>query len=143
MRKFLCLYLTVLTLFYSCNEKKKELIVGDWWAKMNVSPSEILPFNFTLSKADDAGYIMEMYNSDEVIIVDEIEVNNDSIRIKMPVFEGYITGTFTENEIKGDFVKESLDRIVPFMQFMANGTGLKEELLQRSIFPGFGKPILM
>ncbi|SNZ00713.1 peroxiredoxin family protein [Flagellimonas pacifica] len=114
MRRILCLYLTVLILFSSCNEKKEELIVGDWWAKMDVSSSEILPFNFKLSKAADIGYIMEMYNSDEVIIVDEIEINNDSIRIKMPIFEGYITGTFTENEIKGDFVKESLDRIVPF-----------------------------
>lgn len=107
-------------LIFSCKEHKQELTLGDWWAKMDVSASEILPFNFKLFQNEEGDYIMEMYNSDEVVTVDEIEINNDSIHIKMPVFEGYILGTFSENEIHGSFIKESLDRVVAFNAIHGN-----------------------
>ncbi len=34
--------------------------------------------------------------------------------IRTPVFEGYIAGKFSSESIQGQFIKESLDRIVPF-----------------------------
>lgn len=108
------IWLVLLILMFSCKQEQKTLVLGSWWAKMDVSASEILPFNFKLSKNEEGRYLMEMYNSDEVVTVDEIEINNDSIHIKMPVFEGYIAGTFSENEIHGSFIKESLDRVVAF-----------------------------
>ncbi len=43
-----------------------------------------------------------------------LKSHNDSIKIKMPSFEGYILGTFNDSVINGKFIKESLDRIVPF-----------------------------
>lgn len=108
------IWLVLMILIFSCKPEQKTLALGNWWAKMDVSASEILPFNFKLSQNEEGKYIMEMYNSDEVVTVDEIEIKNDSIHIKMPVFEGYITGTFSENEIHGSFIKESLDRVVTF-----------------------------
>ncbi|MBS9463054.1 TlpA family protein disulfide reductase [Flagellimonas sp. 389] len=104
----------LILLLTSCNEEKKELKAGDWLAELQVSPSEALPFNFSLVKEEDELYVMQMYNAEEVVTVDEIKVWNDSILIQMPIFEGYVSGTFTENEINGNFIKESLDRIVPF-----------------------------
>ncbi len=114
MGKFWFLSVMILVLLNSCNEKKKSLNLGEWRATMDVSPTETLPFNFTLSRDDDGKYIIKMYNADEVVTVDEIETKNDSIKIKMPIFEGYIAGTYDENGIRGSFIKESLNRIVPF-----------------------------
>nr|WP_298999046.1 TlpA disulfide reductase family protein [uncultured Allomuricauda sp.] len=114
------LLILVITLFtWSCKTEEKKLVLaeGDWWATMQVSDNEYLPFTFTLERQDEGDYKLEMYNSDEVVVVDEISFSQDTIRIQMPVFEGYISGTFSENEIKGSFIKESLNRVVPFEAF--------------------------
>ena len=102
-------------LFSSCKEEKSNTVlkVGEWRAKMKVSDSEILPFNFTL-KENESSYIMKIRNADETVLVDEFEFYNDSIKIQMPIFEGYIAGKFSENKITGSFIKESLNRVVPF-----------------------------
>jgi thiol-disulfide isomerase/thioredoxin len=84
-----------------------------WLAQLEAMNNELLPFNFNLKKSE-SGYIMDVYNAGETVRVDEIEIRNDSIKIKMPAFEGYISGTFNDSVIKGRFIKESLDRIVPF-----------------------------
>ncbi len=114
MKRIWVFVISFTLLLASCEEEKKDIATGDWLAKLEVSPTETLPFNFSISKGENESYIVEMYNAEEVILVEEIEVWNDSIHIKMPVFEGYLLGTFTEKEISGNFIKESLDRIVPF-----------------------------
>ncbi|MEM9363679.1 MAG: TlpA disulfide reductase family protein [Bacteroidota bacterium] len=112
------LVLAVILLAFSCKEEKSNVLTeGDWWAMMQVDKNEELPFTFTLSKLEGDQFQMKMYNADEEVLVDEITLSQDSIRIQMPVFEGYISGTYTENEIKGSFVKESLDRVVPFVAY--------------------------
>lgn len=57
---------------------------------------------------------MQIRNAEERIAVDEITIDGDSITIKLPVFEGHIAGRFDSTLIKGNFIKESLDRVVPF-----------------------------
>lgn len=86
---------------------------GLWLAQLDVMDGKVLPFNFRFNKNKD-GLIMEIYNAKEVITIDEIDTWGDSILIKMPVFEGYIEGRFTRDSIGGSFIKESLDRVVPF-----------------------------
>ncbi len=114
MRRFF-LALVLILGFYSCEkEKKHTLSEGMWLAELAVMDNEKLPFNFKLTKNTSGAYEMEIYNATERIAVDEIEISNDSIRIKTPVFEGYIAGKFTKNSIEGQFIKNSLDRIVPF-----------------------------
>lgn len=99
----------------SCKkEETKELALGDWLARIEVSESQKLPFNFTLTKGANDGYIMKIHNAEEEIVVDEIELHGDSIRIQMPIFEGYFTGTFSENEMEGKFIEESKEREVFF-----------------------------
>lgn len=99
----------------SCNTQKEQVSLseGIWLAELEVMDNQILPFNFKIEKIDGV-YTMEIYNAEEVIHVDEIIVENDSIRIQTPFFEGYITGKFTSTSIEGEFIKESLDRVVPF-----------------------------
>lgn len=108
--------LSALLLIVGCKEKKQtnNLSEGIWLVELNVMDNQELPFNLTVAKKDDGSYKMQIYNAEEVIDVDEIEIKGNSIRMQTPVFEGYLAGTFTENKIQGLFIKESLDRIVPF-----------------------------
>ncbi|WP_298324465.1 TlpA disulfide reductase family protein [uncultured Dokdonia sp.] len=101
----------------SCKQDKEvitpqTLNSGFWRATLAVQDQEELPFIF---EANDDGTIT-IYNAEERIVVDEIEINGDSIRIQTPVFEGYFAGRFREsgNQITGSFIKPSLDRVVPF-----------------------------
>ena len=91
-----------------------ELKEGEWLAHLNVQDGQQLPFNFKLFKTANGNYNLEIRNAEEVIAVDEVSVTGDSIWIRTPVFEGYIAGKFNSESIEGEFIKESLDRIVPF-----------------------------
>ncbi len=98
----------------SCRDQTvPSLSQGIWRGTMEVQDGELLPFNFTIENGSK-GYSMEVYNADEVLIIDEIVIDSDSIIIRMPVFEGYIAGRFTSTSMEGNFIKESLDRVVPF-----------------------------
>lgn len=121
MRGFYCLFLLFWALVSCSSKEKGALKEGLWLAQMEVMDKEILPFNFKLNK-NESRYVMEIYNAGETVAVDKIEFRNDSIKIQMPVFEGYISGTFTDSIIKGEFIKESLDRIVPFYAVFGDST---------------------
>ncbi len=106
--------LILVIILNSCKDQTvPSLSQGIWRGTMEVQDGELLPFNFTIENGSE-GYGMEVYNADEVLSIDEIVIDRDSIIIKMPVFEGYIAGRFTSTSIEGNFIKESLDRAVPF-----------------------------
>lgn len=99
-----------------CNQPSSlEPSLGIWRAELKVLDGQVLPFNFKLMKSDGKSYTMEIYNAEEVILVDEISIDKDSILIKTPVFEGYMVAKFSPTSMEGEFIKESLDRIVPFV----------------------------
>lgn len=101
-------------LFVSCREAAPgHPQEGKWHAHLEVMDGRQLPFTFAFQKTGSS-YQMRLYNAGEVITIDSIGIRNDSIHIAMPVFEGYIKGVFSESEIHGSFIKESLNRIVPF-----------------------------
>ncbi|MBC8769505.1 TlpA family protein disulfide reductase [Arenibacter sp. BSSL-BM3] len=105
-------------LFIACHSCKEEepvgLAEGFWLAELEVGDNQRLPFNFKLIKLGNDKYNIELYNADETIIIDEIKVMGDSVIIKMPVFEGYLAGKYTAEEINGKFVKENEERVLPF-----------------------------
>lgn len=107
---------TLLVIFNSCNQKKTKvkLNTGVWQAQLTVQDNQILPFNFNLYKTKENSFYLDITNDEEIITVDEISFENDSIVIKVPVFGGYIAAKYTSNSIEGDFVIESMDRSVPF-----------------------------
>jgi thiol-disulfide isomerase/thioredoxin len=125
MRKLLIPYILI-HIFLSCDApKNKTLKEGTWLATLNVMDDRQLPFNFSLNKNREGRYLLEIYNAEEIIQVDEIRINKDSIYIRFPVFEGYIAGTFSETRIEGNYIKESLDRIVPFEANFGDGNRFK------------------
>ena len=98
-------------MFFSCQKSSNlKLAIGTYRATLTVQDNQQLPFTFkVISNA-----LIEVYNAEEVITVDEIHYQNDSIIIQTPVFEGYIKAKITEHGLIGHFVKESYDRNVPF-----------------------------
>ncbi len=104
--------LLLVVLLWNCEEQKtpKYLETGTYRAVLDVQDSEELPFIFEVESKDK----LKIFNAEETIEVDEVEYRNDSVFIKAPVFEGYIAATFEDKNLKGSFIKESLDRVVPF-----------------------------
>ena len=104
-------FLLALCLIISCKkEHSKTLQEGVWRAELQLTESEVLPFNFEVTSPD----ALKIFNADEVIMVTDITYQGDTIIFKAPVFEGYVSAVLKKNELKGEFIKESLDRIVPF-----------------------------
>lgn len=109
--------LPLLILILSCNEQHSNtLSEGVWRAQLQLTDTEILPFNFEVTSAD----ALKIFNADEVIMVTDITYSSDTIVIKTPVFEGYIEAVVKDGTLKGSFVKESLDRTVPFYAEFGN-----------------------
>jgi peroxiredoxin len=109
MRKLILL--PVLLLIFGCNLNRPDpLLEGVWRAELQLTDTEVLPFNFVVTSPNS----LKVFNGEEVIMVTEINYSNDTIVIQMPFFEGYIESVVKDGLLKGNFIKESLDRVVPF-----------------------------
>ena len=110
MRHILACFITLLIFSCKTETKVQKLKVGTYRATLEVQDNEELPFIFEVTSPT----ALKIFNAEEVIEVDEVDYRNDSIFIKAPVFEGYIAATFEGDNLKGSFIKESLERVVPF-----------------------------
>jgi len=108
--------LIILLTLYSCATETTTLKEGAWRASLDVKDGKELPFTMEVVGAKK----IIIYNADEVIEVTDIHMEGDSITIQAPVFEGIFKGVFTEERISGDFIKPSLDRVVPFEMTFGN-----------------------
>ncbi|WP_430907775.1 peroxiredoxin family protein [Maribacter sp. 2-571] len=125
--KNLFVFVVAFILLSGC-ERQKTAVPKDgiWRAALKITDGQTLPFNFAWTTSENGGYALQIFNGTETILVDEIEITNDSILIRAPVFEGYLAGTFTETAMQGAFIKESLDRVVPFTAVYGEPTRFDE-----------------
>ncbi len=106
----------VLTLFVllviSCKTETKTttLETGTYRAQLKVNDTEDLPFIFEVVSKNK----WHIFNAEEVIEVDEITYKNDSVHVKMPVFEGVLVAKVNHNKLNGHFIKAGLDRVMKF-----------------------------
>jgi thiol-disulfide isomerase/thioredoxin len=102
-------------LLISCGQqetksKNYSLKEGSWRVALKVQDDKELPFIFTTTYNG-----IEIHNAEERIPITDITIKDDSITIKMDVYEGFLKGKFTdEHTITGEFAKVSLNRYVPF-----------------------------
>jgi thiol-disulfide isomerase/thioredoxin len=108
MKKLLWFIIVIVLL--SCSEKNETLKEGPWRATLDLGGGLELPFLFSYT-ADNS---IVIYNAEEEIEVTDIIFKGDSVTISHPVFEGVFKGVYTTDSISGDFIKPSLDRVVPF-----------------------------
>lgn len=102
--------LIIISLFSCKDDSSQKLVKGTYRAELQLGDSEVLPFIF---EVEDETHV-KIFNAEEIIDVDEISYNKDSIFIKMPVFEGYLSAKLQNDKLIGNFVKPNLNRIVPF-----------------------------
>ena len=112
MKTFFITLVITFTLHSCTSEKKtKTLTTGSYKASLLIQDNEQIPFIFDVLNDKK----INIYNANEVISVHEISYNNDSVKIQLPYFEGYIKAKINDENIAGYFVKPSLNRIVSFV----------------------------
>lgn len=106
------LVLLAITLIFSCQEQSTQefLSYGDYRAELQINDTEVLPFTFKVKGANN----LTVFNAEEQIEVNEIEYRNDSVFIKMPVFEALLAAKVKNETLTGNFIIEGKDRVVPF-----------------------------
>ncbi|MCX7552145.1 TlpA disulfide reductase family protein [Xanthomarina sp. F2636L] len=112
MKKYSLLF--ALVILVSCKSEKEEpqktLQIGTYKALLKVNDSIDMPFVFMVLSENK----LQIFNSEEVIDVDEITYRNDSVFIKPPVFDSYIAAKITDAGLEGNYIKDDLNRNVPF-----------------------------
>lgn len=106
-------FVRILSIFLivSCNkEYSKKMQQGHWLGELQVNGNKTLPFNFEVT-ADKS---LKVFNAEEVILVDEVTYKNDSVFIKMPVFDGYFAVKLTKEGMSGRFINEDMGLNLPF-----------------------------
>ena len=89
--------LLVFTTLLSCKtetttntQESLPLKTGDWHAVLDVQDGKQLPFTFKVNDNNT----LTVFNAEEEINVEDINVEGDTITIQFPVYEGIIKGTF-------------------------------------------------
>jgi hypothetical protein len=113
--KNIAVLLILMTLWSCKNDAKSSLETfslneGFYRAELKVQDDKLLPFVFEVIDEQT----VKVFNAEEVIETKGVRYVGDSVYIQLPVFEGYIAATFDNRMLKGAFIKESLDRVVPF-----------------------------
>jgi thiol-disulfide isomerase/thioredoxin len=113
--------LLVALVVFSCKEASKEkepkseeespkLAQTTYKAELKIDDAVSLPFLFKVVNETK----IEVYNAEEVITVDEVSYKNDSVFIKMPVFEGIINAKIEGEKLSGLFIIPEKDREMLF-----------------------------
>jgi peroxiredoxin len=111
------LVLVIAICCFSCSKKAFTPEEGSWRAALIIDDDHEIPFLVTY--ASDT--TMTIINAAERIEISNVQLfGKDSIYIEHPVFEGILKGVYTENYISGEFVKPSLERIMPFYMTFGN-----------------------
>lgn len=95
----------------SCDRDPVMPKAGEWRAVLDLGNGKELPFLMQYN-ADNS---IVIFNAEESIEIKDVRFKEDSIIIHHPVFEGVFKGIYSRDSIYGDFVKPSLDRIIPFL----------------------------
>ena len=93
-----------------------QLLLGIWRATLAL-PDAPLPFNFEM-KQHQGKYLMEIMNGDERIIADEITLKEDSMFVRLPVFDSEFKIKITDNSMSGVWINYSRKEI-PHIKFTA------------------------
>lgn len=119
MKQSFLLIIFFFVLLVSCkNEQAEKPETGIWRGVLTLHPGKRLPFNFELTTEGK----IKIFNADEVIDVEEVTINGDSISFRLPVFDAVIKGTFTRNTIDAFYNKNPKNENIPFHATLGDTT---------------------
>lgn len=117
------IYFLSLILIISCSENGTDkhkfddasiLVEGNWILNFQLSTTNIVPVNFNLTKNDTA-YLIEFSNAEEKILVSDIIIDNNKIKIYDPLFNTWFEGEIINSStIKGNWFKDGKEYKIPF-----------------------------
>ncbi len=112
------------------------LTIGIWRAVLNIYGNE-LPFNFEL-KEKDGTYLIYIQNGLEKIEVNEITFRNDSLFIRLPVYDSEIHAAVKQNRMEGIWYNFSRtdQREIPFFAEAANKNRFNSAAAPKTDFAG-------
>lgn len=93
----------LVVLMWSCKPENADLKTGIWRGVIEIQGQQ-LPFGFDVEKVNDQ-YSISVLNADEKIILNEISVTGDSIRIVMHVFDSELHARMEDGRLSGYFIK--------------------------------------
>jgi len=104
---------------------------------LNTKKQLEVPFIFNVYYADGEPSIT-IFNADEKIVIDEIEVKNDSIFFKMPVFDTEFKCKFFPGLMQGVWINHSKteNNVVPFSAIFGQTDRFKARVITRVDFSG-------
>ncbi|PTN09568.1 TlpA disulfide reductase family protein [Mangrovibacterium marinum] len=101
----------VAILLASCQSATRQLTPETYRAVFDAQDQQEIPFLFKVKSATS----LEIYNGDEVIVVDEISYSNDSVTIQLPVFDSFIKARIDAGgRLEGYYSKPGASYKVPF-----------------------------
>ena len=105
---------------FSCSSPSPEepssptLSSGTWRATLTLQ-GQTLPFTFDLKESDSAKYQLYLRNAEERLLVDEISLEGDSVRIPMHIFDTEIVAKNEGDHLTGYWTKNYVeDYVLPF-----------------------------
>lgn len=104
-------------LLNSCDRPSHNLKPGIWRAALITESGTEIPFNFQLTDSASKFHI-QIINGENRLSVDEIELKDDSVFIKLPFFDSEFKGVIVDDKIEGVWIKHLADREVT-MSFYA------------------------
>lgn len=108
MKYFSVLIVSIFLL--GCDSQPHHPPHGSYHVEMDLGNGKLLPFT---AEFDEAHRFI-IYNAEEEVTMNEVEIRGDSMIISHPVFEGVLKAVFTSETISGSYIKPSLNRVVPF-----------------------------
>jgi thiol-disulfide isomerase/thioredoxin len=93
----------VVILLTGCAKPTQELKTGTWRGVIELQGHE-LPFGLEISR-NEQGYVANLVNAGEKIILDEISITGDSVDIALHVFDASLKAKINGDRLDGTFVK--------------------------------------
>lgn len=91
-----------------------DLVEGSWTLNFKLSNQNIAPTKFNLTKVGEK-YQAEFINGQEKIVVKSIEIDNEKITIKDPIFNTWFEGEIVnQSKIKGNWYKNDKNYKIAF-----------------------------
>ncbi|WP_207428473.1 redoxin family protein [Pedobacter sp. SYSU D00535] len=135
MRKtvlLLAIFFAAIIFSPGCSKSEGGLKSGTWRATLQTQSKAEIPFNFILS--DSSGqHLIHIINADERLRVEDITVKDDSIFIKLPLFDSEIRAQIRKNTLVGRWIKHLPEKTTT-MPFRA------EAATEWRFFNASGKP---
>ncbi|MBL0740144.1 peroxiredoxin family protein [Chryseolinea lacunae] len=85
-------------------ESAQALKTGTWRATIEIQ-GQLLPFNLEIEKDKADGYDIYIRNAEERLLLDEVNVTDDSIDIVLHVFDANIKARINGDTLQGEFIK--------------------------------------